>query len=217
MRKIQCLTYPRSGHHLLVNILARYFGDVPNFDSRSIETGKDRSHFSAGKFAYCEYYTHCRKTPCINLDTNFQKSHDFNSTVPVKPNQFYVVQYRAPYPAIISGFILASEVLKSVDDSEKSWKAYLERNYVRYKRFYKKWVLEQENELCYILKYEELVQNPFDRACEVIEFIDSSSLIDRAKLRAIIENANIFHNKNSEKLFKYYDKQTAEELSGEIV
>lgn len=29
MRKISCITFPRSGHHLLVDLLTRYFGDNP--------------------------------------------------------------------------------------------------------------------------------------------------------------------------------------------
>jgi len=119
MRNIQCISFPRSGHHLLVNCLVRYFGNELSFDSRSVETGTDRSHFSCGEFIYCEYYTHCRKIPCSNLKTTFQKSHDFDLTLPNIAGQYYIVQYRNPKDAIASNFKLETQVFKKVKNSKK--------------------------------------------------------------------------------------------------
>ena len=56
MQKIQNISLPRSGHHLLVRCLTQIYKDQLN---------------------YCEFYTHCRKTPCRDPATNLQKKPRF--------------------------------------------------------------------------------------------------------------------------------------------
>jgi len=186
MRNITSVSFPRSGHHLLINILARYFGKDPLYDSRSIETGEDRSHFTAGRLVYCEYYTHCRKSPCSDPKTTFQKNHDFDLKLPNKNGQYYIVQYRNPKDAIASNFKLESQVLKTVEDSEASWKKYHKEKMIYWESFYKKWVLQNKNPLTYYVKYEDLVTQPGKVVRGVMQFCDPDSLLDKERLKEAI-------------------------------
>ena len=84
-RNVQGVSFPRSGHHLLVNFLQRYFG---------------------GRFAYCEYYNHCQQQPCANPANNLQKSHDFGLELPADGAGDYLLQYRHPLYSITSNYFL---------------------------------------------------------------------------------------------------------------
>src|SRR4030042_821818 len=76
-RKTVCVTFPRSGHHMLVRLLTRYYaGELgPLQDSPKIQKLAAKHHYRAGKLCYCEYYDHCRTVPCSDTNTNFQKTH----------------------------------------------------------------------------------------------------------------------------------------------
>lgn len=186
MRKIQCISFPRSGHHLSVNYLARFFGGDLSFDSRSIETGIDKSYFSCGEFVYCEYYTHCGKVPCGDPKTTFQKNHDLDLTLPNIEGQYYIVQYRDPKDAIASNFKLDTQVLKTVEDSEKSWKEYYKGKMAYWESFYKKWVLQNKNPLTYYIRYEDLVAQPGKLVRDVMQFCDPDSLLDETRFKEVI-------------------------------
>lgn len=76
------ISYPRSGHHLLENLM----------------TGILKAHNY--RHDYCEFYgtntnvaCGCRQTPCIN-DCVIQKQHDFNDSVEQNKSDIYLVLYR---------------------------------------------------------------------------------------------------------------------------
>jgi hypothetical protein len=98
MKNIISVSIPRSGHHLLIQILSHYF--------------------KIGQFLYCERYTDsecCGRTPCnavgrraknafgtdIHLRLFLQKSHDREYEVSIEPSSRYVVQLRDPAQAVI--------------------------------------------------------------------------------------------------------------------
>lgn len=208
--------FQEAGHHLLVNILARYFGNDPYLDSRSIETSKDMSHFTAGELVYCEYYSHCNKIPCTDPTTNYQKYHDTDLKLTIKLGQYYIVQYRNPYRAIISNFKVDTQVFKSVEDSQQSWKMYLGARYRYYKGFYKKWVAQKDHPHVCVLKYEDLICSPLEKAREVIVFVKGNLLIDAKKLEGVIHSLSN-HEQSSVESFRYYDKNDEERLSDETL
>jgi hypothetical protein len=72
-RKIPCVSFPRSGHHLLGRCLKQYFG-------------RD--------FHYCPNVF--RKAHFKDPKTNYQKNHDFDLSLPNTRAWYYVIQYRHP-------------------------------------------------------------------------------------------------------------------------
>jgi len=116
MIKIQCISFPRSGHHLLVNLLARYYGRVLSLSCG--RTFNDTSKlFTAGPFAYCECGVggHCRQIPCCDPKTTFQKYHDMKLDLKINPSHSYIVQYRHPVHAIASWFMFSLKNHKAED------------------------------------------------------------------------------------------------------
>lgn len=78
------VTYPRSGHTLLWRCLRAYL--------------RERLH-------YCEHYTHCRRVPCLDARTTWQKSHDFRLELPIVQDAMYVIQYRHPLESVTSWYL----------------------------------------------------------------------------------------------------------------
>ena len=105
------VSFPRSGHHLLVRVLNKYFGP---------------------KFVYCEYYNPadcCRAVPCEFADrVTFSKNHDYESCVPILTHQRYLIQYRAFVPAVVSDYELHARQL--ADDSRALFRKFA-KNQVR--------------------------------------------------------------------------------------
>jgi hypothetical protein len=191
-------------------------GGDASFDSRSIETKRDMSYFSCGDLVYCEYYNHCRQSPCSDPRTNFQKNHDFGLKLPILPNQHYIVQYRSPYPAIISRYKLEVEVFGTVEDSARNWATYLEKKFEYNKKFHQKWLSREDNPLLHKLKYEDLIANPFDEMRKVLSICNPRESVQERRLREVIERLDV-EPKNSASSFKYYSVRDAERLNSEIV
>lgn len=83
LRKVQSTSFPRSGHHLLVNCLLAYYGETPYVQKTSGEIIIPEL-IGSWNFVYCEYYNHCYQVPCAHPATCFQKNHDddWHSLVP---------------------------------------------------------------------------------------------------------------------------------------
>ena len=106
MKKILCITIPRSGHCLLLNLLLKYFsGNMKYPEIQGLNTPiMCKETLSAGDLHYCEYYNHCRKIPCIDPHTNFQKNHDYDLSLENNPNYNYIIQFRHPVEVFISWY-----------------------------------------------------------------------------------------------------------------
>jgi len=137
---VQCVTFPRSGHHLLVNLLSKYFSRDINY-----HTSLGKNTFQAGGFYYCEAYRHCGKTPCINPKVNFQKNHDLGLKLKKNQNFKYVIQFRHYLPSIVSWYLL--EVRRNyLKDYNQEWERFAKKNVVFWKNFIKKWILSTKND-----------------------------------------------------------------------
>jgi len=108
--KTHLVSFPRSGHHLMVRGLTEALGN---------------------KLVYSEYYTSKH-----NMDNcrfvNLQKSHDFELTDPVNENENYVVLIRDFAPAIKSWY----ETEQIRDDFE----VFKEAKLAYYRAFVEKWM-----------------------------------------------------------------------------
>ncbi|MBI1417263.1 MAG: hypothetical protein GC146_08585 [Limimaricola sp.] len=115
------ISWPRSGHHMLVRLLTAYFGP---------------------DFGYCDFYGKgdcCRRVPCVCAgQVNLTKNHDFDLSVPQVAGQKYLVQYRDFVPSVISNFEL--HVLNGNPDTPLSFRRFASLQFDRYRDFAAKWL-----------------------------------------------------------------------------
>ena len=213
MRQIQGVSFPRTGHSLMLNYLMRYFSRDLNWIENVNDYLTDGLMY-ARPFVYCESYGHCHQSPCPHADTTFQKDHDFDSTIEYRADQYYLVQNRDPLPAIISHYKLSlrdlpkqqSFTLKSLfnpDDSMRNWKRFYLERLNNWLDFQDKWVQPKHSNV-YVLNYNDMAERPMEKIREVIQFLDSSHEIDEAWYGQSVESIDV-HSKDTVRSFKYYD------------
>lgn len=165
------VSWPRSGHHLLVDLLTAYFGQM---------------------FQYCQFYGKdkdcCGKTPCEWRDKiHFTKNHDFALSVPRQKDVVYLLQYRDFLPSVASEFELY--VRNGNEDSEASFKSFSQQRAKSYKNFMAKWnAAEPQVEAIYRLSYERLTAEPELVLPEVLRLFDPDISIDETRMKQVISS-----------------------------
>jgi hypothetical protein len=157
---VTCVSWPRSGHHLLERVLSAYFGD---------------------RWGYCEYYNCCNTYPCANSETVFCKNHDFGHDLSVPDGAPLVVQYREFLPSILSDFDL--QVHKGRTDAVDQFYMYALERLPDYVRFKLRWGGSRAG--CVILPYEELTASPQEALRRVIELFGVAA-VDDARLAEVV-------------------------------
>ena len=187
MKYLFCVSLPRSGHHVVEELLRE---------------------ITKGKFKYCEFYTVancCKEIPCKNLalfgqDEHLafmQKSHDFSLLDPVPKNaDQIVVQIREPIARLLSNYEL--EVKNRHGQHDVSYQEYWsarESFYVA--RFYQKWLRSNLSNRV-LLRYEELISAPEKCLAPLIKCLgidnrkwDSRVLGEVLKIRSSTEGERI--------------------------
>lgn len=165
------VSWPRSGHHLLVRILSAYFGD---------------------RFGYCEHYSSidcCKVVPCARAGVvNLSKNHDYDSTVPIVSGGNYLIQYREFCPSLVSNYEL--DVRNKGKDSRRRFRKFAERELEKYETFLRRWaVAEASNCLFVRLDYERLTSSPAEILETVIKLFAPNEPLDRERLALSIESA----------------------------
>ncbi len=211
--KTNCVTFPRSGHTLLVNILLRYFAadaSFPVIDSEDV----CRHVIRAGVLSYCEFYFHCKQTPCIDESTNLQKNHDFSLKLKISPWANYIVQYRFPLESIVSWykFELDSGL---IDDSAANWRRFAWAKIEFWRNFARKWLIDYPFSNALPIDYHDLIYRVRQTAIEAIQFISANTTINETLLKAVIDSLNI-RPKNKMTDFKYYDPVFFDALVQEV-
>lgn len=149
----ECVSYPRSGHHALVDVLRAYFRDA---------------------FVYGEIYRDpAAVLGALEPPVNYQKNHDFGLLTPIDPARNYIVQVRNPLESIESWEAFDRRVGAVPDTHEARldfWTA-----------FVKKWVFPDiPNRL--VVWYEDLVGAPTETCVSVIQFLTRTQNVDMARL-----------------------------------
>ena len=195
LKKIQNVSFPRSGHALLRRCLQLYFGE---------------------KFIFCEFYSGCKTTPCINPQTNYQKNHDFDLKLENNPSLSYIVQYRHPVETLTSYYrqCLDDSVLK--EDSRQKWTAFCNGKLDAWKRFVNKWVVNNENPNTVYVPFSELIDNPEAKLKEIIKFMDPLREPDTDRISEVIGEMDITPRRPIQD-FKYYDRQLFMETEKKIL
>lgn len=205
------VSWPRSGHHLLVRLLTGYFGPA---------------------FVYCEHHVGrptdpsipacCRQSPCAHADrVVFTKNHDFALAMPQLPGKRYLVQYRDFAPSVVSNFELA--VREGLEDTPESFRRFASERFTPYLDFLSKWVTSDfaQGEAVLPLPYEDLVSAPVEQLDRAVRHIAPGHVPDPARLRAVVarvdaqrvadrkievlQNAGV-HASRDVTAFRFYDR-----------
>jgi hypothetical protein len=146
------VSYPRSGHHWLIQLATEYcsllYGAEP-----SVIPGprvKPGVFVRAGDFSYCEYYHHCVQVPCT-LGALVQKNHDFDLTLPREERFRYVALARDPARSIVSYHEFTGRA--------KPWPSFARRKAKYWRGFVEKWMLDEHEETLPLM-YEQLLYEP---------------------------------------------------------
>jgi hypothetical protein len=152
IHKTACVSFPRSGHHALKNVLLDYFGD---------------------SFRYCDNYIdppEKRIETCP--DTIFQKEHDLDLTVPVLPFR-HLIQIRDPIESVQSWIDFDANVCAADYNSDREmWQRMFRDRLVLWQKWFEKWALAPISPRL-IVSYKALVEHPFETCSKVILFMTS--------------------------------------------
>jgi hypothetical protein len=166
-RGVQGVSYPRSGHSLLVQFLKTYIGP---------------------EFHYCEYYTDCREWPCVNRGNHFQKNHDFGLSLPVSRDRPLLVQFRSPLYSIASNFLLLAKQNPARFTLE-GWERYAIVSITAWRQWIHKWVLGLDHKDALLLSYDKVVRHPDVQLSRALLFFGIEP--DSARVRSIVERLEV--------------------------
>ena len=162
---IACVSWPRSGHHVLVRALQKIF----------------KFHFG-----YCSFYGPaaepgsgcCGEFPCkMAGPISMSKQHDFDLKAELPNDHPLVVQYRKFSDAVVSEFELFVRESPGRDDAA-TFKTFAVRRAKGYALFIEKWVRsDRENRV--LLDYADLVDDPFTAIRSVLRLYDARVYVPR--------------------------------------
>lgn len=211
------ISWPRSGHHLLVRLLQGYFGPG---------------------FGYCEYHKAppsladldqcCKQVPCAHLGRiHFTKNHDFDLKVPQVAGQRYLVQYRDFIPSVVSNFELF--IRTGGQDSAESFRRFASNQFTRYLDFSQKWVTSEFARGQMLINYADLTADPEATLARIVQLFQPGSAHDTARIAQVvaavdgqkveraktqmIKGAGV-HASRDVRDFRYYQPQLFEALAG---
>lgn len=201
------VSYPRSGHHLLANMLFKYFSK--NLDFQNTDGLNEYPEIiCAGELIYCDYYNHCKTPGCTDETVNFQKNHDLDLSLK-KEDYKYIIQYRGPVEANVSLFEFAHKKDLLKDGLKKEW----ENHSFGMTHLWVSWMIKWFDEAkkdpqnFIILTYEDLVKDTEDWLTKVVKFIDPSNEPDTLLIKEIIKKQKIRTKTRDIKEFIYYDEE----------
>lgn len=162
------VSWPRSGHHMLVRLLSAYFGD---------------------SFGYCSFYdlggACCHRIPCRKSSKiRFTKSHDFKLRVPQLNHQKYLVQYRDFTPSVVSNFELF--VRKGGEDSSLSFRKFASVSFGNYQNFIRKWVSSDFGKKQLVLNYADFLANPETHLKKIVQYFAPQVPVDENRVACAI-------------------------------
>jgi hypothetical protein len=213
LRKVTVVSFPRSGHHLLIDCLCKYFSR-----DLSLSTSEKNPIVLADDFGYCEFYGHCRKIPCTNPRVICQKNHDFDLSLKNNALKYYIIQFRNPVDSIISWFeyelkrerkTIRNRAKINIKDTYDSWLSFSKEKAVFWDKFFRKWVLDNKNKKVLFIQYEDLIANPYYAIKEAVNFISPHQKADLGFIKKIV-NVKKIGNYRVARKFKHYSKESVE-------
>lgn len=215
MHRVQGISLPRSGHHLLVHCLKDYFGD---------DLGYCSNLFRSDSFS--------------NSEITFQKNHDFNLDLPVEPTLKYLVQYRHPLESLVSWYRwevrngIQAEMnygwqpfinknvpfwnLYTRRNTQKRWHLFLEKRIPFWTKFIRKWIIDIDHASVCHVDYSDFIRDPFNTLSRVLVFFEPEEDLDEMRLLEIIAKHDI-RPKSNIKEFDYYDEQVFRNIENKLL
>ncbi|UWR24421.1 hypothetical protein [Sulfitobacter sp. S190] len=163
MDRVIGVSWPRSGHHLLVRLLTLYFGSG---------------------FRYCDYYggveNCCKAVPCTRPDIHLSKSHDFDLQLPQIEGRKYLIQYRNFVPSVVSNFEL--HVRNGGADTPESFRNFASQQFDAYRAFTNKWITSDFAANQLQIEYDQLQGDPQNGLARAAEWLHPGVPIDPARI-----------------------------------
>lgn len=154
MRKVESISFPRSGHALTTKLLQAYFG--PSFRYEA-----ERPDGSAPD------------------EFDFLKRHDFDLNTPILSDRWYLVQVRDVYDAMWSWQRLTSN-LDNLPDTPELFRQIFRDKIGYWKGFMEKWVLSDIPNRVKI-RYRDLVRKPEEALCRILSAFGETPDPERVK------------------------------------
>ena len=165
------ISFPRSGQHLLNNML-EYVLTEHNLP-----------------YKYCEFYSCCRTVPCSNK-SNFMKHHDFETDYTILPKQKYIVLSRKDIILQLEAWYRFHITVNSLPYDITDLKISCVKNKSYYNRFIQKWV-NNDNENILKIEYYDLVENPKDYMRKIMEFLYPDIELKETVLEKMVNHLKI--------------------------
>lgn len=172
------ISWPRSGHHMLVRLLKLYFGS---------------------SFHYCGFYRGeerpttvkrcCGKVPCAYPGkVHFSKNHDFDLSVPQVRGQKYLIQYRDFVPSVVSNFEVF--VRNGGEDTRTSFRRFASAEFDRYLDFKQKWVTSAFAQDQLVLDYGALLEDPKGELARAVAYFAPGDATDSDRIAEAVASVD---------------------------
>ncbi|WP_440618836.1 hypothetical protein [Candidatus Pelagibacter sp. HIMB1493] len=211
-------SFPRSGHHFVINTLSRVYKNISYCEKYKCEDQLGNKIDCAGKDLHLSQRQICKAGKRI------QKTHDFLLNEPIikKEGVKYFSLIRHPVPAIISRWKLNEvSLIKRNPNIDKKiiWEEFFKKQIKYYDGFIKKYIidashiLKKDNNILKFANYEDITSDHETLMATLNYFMDENSidLIPEIKFKTFIKlNTNVrnfeFYNYDFfKKIIKMYD------------
>ena len=195
IRRTRCISFPRSGHHLLVDLLVLYLGDdlvyADRYGSHDIHGKRvDKTPGSPGHCVPCSFKD--------NPQANLEKNHDYDLDIP--HDLPVIVQTRPVLDSIISWYNFQVDEA-ATEDSQIAWETFAE-SAARFRiGFDNKWVLPMLDQAV-LIDYNDLVGNPRFTLHTVLSFLGIE--VDDNRINEVLCSMKI-QRRNTVDSFRWYD------------
>ncbi|WP_217639326.1 hypothetical protein [Salinihabitans flavidus] len=168
------ISWPRSGHRMLVGLLKLYFGKSFGY-----------CNFHSGKPSVEDISTCCKQIPCKHAGRiMLTKNHDFDLSVPQLEGEKYLIQYRDFAPSVVSNFELF--VRNGNEDSVLSFRKFVSNQFSRYLDFVNKWVHSPFAQDQLVLNYGTFLDDPHGELQRTIRYFDPEAEPDTDRIAQAI-------------------------------
>ena len=171
------ISYPRSGHRCLLQLLKTYFGE---------------------QIKACSIYS-----PNKISNPNYLKDHDFGLSVKPVHGTRYVIQIRYPLESLISYYKLSVKD-GQIPDKKIFWENFAHEKMSYWINFYNKWVLSDISQPKLVVNYADMMDETQAILEKTIDFVTGHKSDPKKVLQTLSEYE--VKRRNSMRDFKYYDE-----------
>lgn len=161
LRKVVFASFPRSGHHMTVNLLSKYWGE---------------------NLRYCEPYE-----GAISPAHNLVKTHDFKLDERYFSPRMVLIRNPLDSLASYYDWSLKRGLIKV--DSYDEWIKFATKNVRYWRNFYVKWLHENRQKML-LLNYSDLLKDPRGVLTQAIQFQCEGHEVEEERLVKAINHVN---------------------------